>query len=441
MDAQSNNLTPMDAQSKFKAILKFLLDYKFSTTRSFDEFTGRKQIYFQSKKPIIYSRDFEDVDYRDIQEAMKQFAKQKVDAVYRGKFTESEKQYLKSSISNAYASEIDRLFQVSKGASSMDGKLAYIEDSERNEQFILLNFDFKNTSHHRDVNDCKVFVKNSKGEVRCFDHPYAVSQTETKSSLFELTNELEFHDIVSYSMTDDDLAFLYDPEVKFSARFENLKIPGVVFLDEILVKYLKFLICPENATEEQIDLLYDNVQKDLEEEREFEEIQKQIERKSEQEGIIEKEKEQLKKLDFYRFDYATYLAQASDKLPHIKKIKKISEESEIEVPFLDFFASIPEKYDTKYIIKDIDTKKDLLAKYQKKKKIWGTLGWIFAIAYVPSAAASTESYSEVWAAIPVSILAFAIISFLLRRKYKRKEVYYHEKTVQLIEDFKKQLSE
>lgn len=425
----------MNNQSKITAILDFLNGHKFAVQRSIDEFTEKKHVYIQSIKPILFSHEFEDVDYSHLQEGVKQFAKQKVDMAY-AKNAESERQYMQSSISQSYDSETDRLFKVSKRASSMDGKIAYIEDSEWNEQFILLNFDFSNTSHHRDVKDCKVYVKNSKGEVRCYDHPYAISQIETKSDLFELTNEFVFHDIVSYAMTDDDLAFLYDDEVKFSVRFGNLQIPGEIFVDEVLVKYLKFLISPYNATEEQIDSLYDYVQEDIRKEKQFEEIQEQIERKSKQKGILDKEKKQLMKLDFYRFDYAAYLAQSSDKLPHIKKIKEICKEFEINEPLLDFFASIPEKYDTKFIIKDIDTKKDLLTKYQKRKKTWGTLVWIFAIA-----AAIAESMTGTWSAITISMLAFAIISFLLRLNYKRKEVCFHEKTVQLIEDFKKQLSE
>ena len=425
----------MDKNTKKSKILKYLDGNKFTIQRDFDEFTGKTHIYIEAVSDIIFSDDFEDVDFIDSQEGLKNFAKQKVDSAYQeayNKLSYSDRQYFPTDRSEDYEKEIQHLTQITKSMSRVNGQLAYIEDSDWKERFILLNFDFKNTSHHRDVNDMKVYLKNAQGSTHCFENSYAVSHIETKSDLFQFTSEYIYHDIVSYALNENDFAFLCDQDVKCSVRFGKLKIPAEVFLTSEMVEYIKFLAHPEDASDEQVDKVYDLVQENIRKDKERDELDKKIEKQIEAEDKLKQQVEKFKAVDFYRFDYAEYIARASKNLPFITTIMKICKDEGIESPIIEFYNNIPNKYDTNFILKDIENKKNLKGKYQRIKNIMCVFGWISAISFFVFSALEYADIST------ISML-LCIVFIIIQRRYKKKDVYFDEKTVKMIEDFKKEL--
>lgn len=420
----------MTTSEKRTAIQNYLRLKSFTVTRENDEFTGHKSLFIQSKTDIMFSDDDSvDTGFKDIQESVKDFLRAKVDMSFEDackNLSPSEKQLFLSTtdIEKYYDDEINRIRKSAVTRSVIRGTLGYSEDSDEVEHPILLNVYFSNVSHHRNVKDMKIYFKKNNGETCSLSNIFAISPVDDKTNLYDYTKEIEYRDYVHFSLSESDMKFLTDCP-HFSARFDGMQINGELFLTKEKIDYLKFLISPEEASEEQVDVLYESVQKEKE-------LEKELEEKRNARQKVEKYIEKLKGLDFNRFDYAKLVASNSDKLPHIKEIKKICKENELQSSLVDFLGSISKKYDTRFIINDIDEKSQRKAHYNVVKKVMNILGWIMVILLFVFSSEGSD------AGMAITII-LGILFFVLKKVFKSKDVYFHEKTSQLIEDFKKAL--
>lgn len=431
----------MTTEEKKTAIQDYLLGNKFTVTSENDEFTGYKSRFIQTKESIMYSDKFVDTGIEDIQESMKDFLRAKVDMSFeeaRKKLSADARPYLATfDREEYYEEEIERVRKVAVTRSAITGTLGYSEDSDENENHILLNVCFSNVSHHRDVKGMKVYVKKNSGDTICLSNIYAISPVEKKTELYEITREIEYLDYVSFSMNEKEIEFFTDKceyeAYDFSARFDGMQIPGKLYLTKEEFAYLKFLISKEEVTESQVDSLYESVQEAIRLDKELEEHSIKFDKKSKAKDEANKYIDKLKKEDFNRFDYASLLASGSDKLPYVKKIKKICKENDLQSSVLDFLEAIPKKYDTQFIINDVDEKSKLREHYNVVKTVMNISGWIMLILLIVFTSEGTD------AGMGITIILGGLF-FGLKKYFKNKDVYFHEKTSQLIEDFKNALN-
>lgn len=421
----------MNTKEKKDYIYKYLTDNKFYVDTDYDEFTGRKNIFITSKGDLIFNNDFVDVEFLDIQDSVKDFARYKVDRAYQEAYQNLDASYRQffddSGKDDDYEEEIERLRDNHKKRSRIGGTIVYYEDSEKEVKKLLVNVYFSNFSHHRDLSEAKIYIKSKSGNVLCLDKILMTGDHDLKTDISLLTGEVEYRDDVYFELNANDIPNLCG-ENDISFRFGELDVRGDSFFSEDIFKYLLFLVNQDNISEDELDVVYELVQKDIAHDKRREEEDKICDK-------IHKIIEELKQLNFYNTENVRKLVSAQNELPQIKLIRLYCIEINTYHRVLEFLDKMPQNYDLEIIKADIDSADKQFSNNKTIRGVSKASCWIFIIL-------TALSFAFHWPAIvTIILLVFGIASNLIAEKYKSKAVYFNQETVNLIEDFTAVLQE